>query len=84
LLATSCQTTVVKIDPIESFEDKYYDISKDATEEEVYEHAIIIGKKEINYLRKYIEILINRIKTADKKRIRVIDLREEAKKLRER
>lgn len=76
-LAISCQTMTVKIDPVESYKDKYYDIPKDATEEEIYQHAIVTGKKEINYLKEYIEVLTNRIKAADKKRIRVIDLRDE-------
>lgn len=74
----------IKIDPVESYKDQYYDIPKDATEEQIYQHAIIVGKKEINYLREYIEILINRIKATDKKRVRIIDLREEEKKRRKR
>lgn len=78
-LVTSCLSTPVKIDKLENFKDQYYEIEKDATEEEVYQHTIVTGKKEINYLKKYIEILINRIVSADGKRIKVIDLRGKKK-----
>jgi hypothetical protein len=67
----------VKIDPIEDYHEQYQETPEDATDTEVYEHAIETGAKEIKYLKTYIKILINRIKAANKKRIRVIDLRGE-------
>ena len=76
IMITACETTPVKIDPIKDFTTEYYNLPDDATETQIYQHAIITGKKEINWLKQYIEILINRIKAADKTRIRVLDNRE--------
>lgn len=72
LVITSCQLTPVKIDEVKDFKSEYYDLPDQTTEEIIYQHTIIIAKKEILYLRKYIEILVNRINAADKERIIII------------
>lgn len=72
--SAGCKTTPVVIEPVKDFDKEYLQYPENATEEEIYQHSIITGAEEIDYLLEYIEILINNIKAADGKRIKVIDL----------
>ena len=57
---------VVKIDPVKDFTEDYFAIDvENSTDIQLYQHAIIVGRKEIDYLKEYIEILQNRIRAAN-------------------
>lgn len=74
-LIASCRT--IEISHIENFDKEYKIDTSNMTEEEIYQHAIIVGTKEIIYLRSYINILILRLKSSNKHYIQIIDLRED-------
>lgn len=80
-LVISCQSTmVVKIDKVENFKDDYEWVKElDAPDVEKAKQTIIIARKERDYLLEYIEILQNRIESANGMLIYILDLREKKK-----
>lgn len=74
LLVSNCTSMVVKIDPVKDFTKDYFAIDvENSTDIQLYQHAIIVGRKEIDYLKEYIEILQNRIRTANGQLLYVLE-----------